>query len=115
MKSLASMIFESSPEEQLEKAMKAKWFRWEYEYTRYNPQTGERKETGEVFARTEKEAAKLASEQCERTRYGENYFVGLTGKKEPAKLDKDFVLKQEKILDRMGRPKGSKIIATKKY
>lgn len=115
MKSLSAFIFESSPEEQLEKAKKAKWFRWEYKYTRYNPQTGEREETDEVFARTEKEATKLATEQCERVRYGENNFVGLTGVKTPVKLDKDFVLKQEKILDRMGRPKGFKIVASKKY
>ena len=65
------MVTEAS---KLATAAKKKYYEFEYQYTRYNPQLGSYTATSTVIASTEKEAEKFAKMSCDKAVYGHNSF-----------------------------------------
>ena len=61
------MVTEAS---KLATAAKKKYYEFEYQYTRYNPQLGSYTATSTVIASTEKEAEKFAKMSCDKAAYG---------------------------------------------
>ena len=68
----------------------AKIYRWVYQYTRHNPQTGVYTRTAEVYETTIKKAEKVARRHCDETLYGSDYFDRLIQKSEPIVLGVDI-------------------------
>lgn len=67
----------------------AKIYRWVYQYTRHNPQTGVHTRTAEVYETTLKKAEKVARRHCDDTLYGSDYFDRIIQKSEPIVLGVD--------------------------
>ena len=94
-------------EERLANAAKNKYYKFEFQFTRYNPQLGEYKANGSVIAKNEKEATKLAIAHCEKTIYGMNSFDFLLEKTGPLELGKDYNLEIVYKKNRYGRKTGN--------
>lgn len=64
--------------------------RWIYEYNRYNPQLGTSVRKGEVYAKTQKEAERIATRHCnDYTAYGSLTFKRIIQVSEPITLGVD--------------------------
>lgn len=73
--------------------------RWIYEYYRYNPQIGTKLRTGEVYAKTQKEAERTAIRHCkDYTAYGSLSFKRLIQVSGPIALGID-VAERERFYD----------------
>ena len=93
-------------EEKMEAAKKAKYYKFEYSYIRYNPQIGDYESKSSVIAKTEKEAIRLATKKCNRASYGYNTFGGIISKSDVLVLDKDYSLEKKSRTDKYGYSTG---------
>ena len=100
----------------IEMAAKKKWYKFEYQYTRYNPQLGQYTAKSTVIAKTEKEAEKIAKMSCDRAIYGSNSFDCILSKSEPLEFGKDFELEITYKRDKYGFKKGNpSVVARELY
>lgn len=80
--------------------------RWIYEYNRYNPQLGTSVRKDEVYAKTKKEAQKIANIICDSyTAYGSLSFKRLIQVSEPIIVDQDVEVRNFRYEDSRGREK----------
>lgn len=100
--------------DRIEMASKKKWYQFEYQYTRYNPQLGEYQSKSTVIAKTEKEAEKLAKMSCDKAIYGSNYFDCILSKSGPLELGKDFALEIAYKYNKRGHRTGNPFVVARK-
>lgn len=100
-------------EDRLEMASKKKWYKFEYQYTRYNPQLGSYKATSTVIAKTEKEAEKFAKMSCDKAIYGSNSFDCILNKSGTLELGKDFELEISFKKDKYGYRRGNSFVVAR--
>ena len=105
------MVTEAS---KLATAAKKKYYEFEYQYTRYNPQLGSYTATSTVIASTEKEAEKFAKMSCDKAIYGHNSFDCVIGHGPLLTRDVDYELTITYKKDRYGHSIGSPIVLPKK-
>ena len=100
-------------DDRLEMAAKKKWYKFEYQYTRYNPQLGSYTAKSTVIAKTEKEAEKFAKMSCDKAIYGSNSFDCILNKSGPLELGKDFELEIAYKHDRYGDITGNPFVVAR--
>lgn len=100
-------------DDRIEMAAKKKWYKFEYQYTRYNPQLGSYTAKSTVIAKTEKEAEKFAKMSCDKAIYGSNSFDCILSKSEPLELGKDFELEIAYKHDRYGYQIGNPFVVAR--
>ena len=100
-------------DDRIEMAAKKKWYKFEYQYTRYNPQLGSYTAKSTVIAKTEKEAEKFAKMSCDKAIYGSNSFDCILSKSEPLELGKDFELEIAYKHDRYGNITGNPFVVAR--
>lgn len=80
--------------------------RWIYEYDRINPQLGTSTRKDEVYAKTKKEAEKIAKIICDSyTTYGYLVYHRLLQVSDPIVVDQDVEVRNFRYEDRRGREK----------
>lgn len=100
-------------DDRLEMAAKKMWYKFEYQYTRYNPQLGSYQSKSTVIAKTEKEAEKFAKMRCDKSVYGSNSFDCILSKSGPLELGKDFELEIAYKHNRYGYPVGNPFVVAR--
>lgn len=94
------------PKRQRKRREKNPLRRWIYEYDRYNPQLGTSTRKAEVYAKTRKEAEKIAKIICDSyNTYGYLIYHRLLQVSEPIIIDQDVEVRNFKYEDRRGREK----------
>ncbi len=97
---------EDEPKKKRNRKPKNPLRRWIYEYDRYNPQLGTSVRKDEVYAKTKKEAEKVAKIICDSyNTYGYLIYQRLLQVSEPIILDQDVEVRNFRYEDRRGREK----------
>ena len=97
---------EEKPKRERKRKPKNPLRRWIYEYDRYNPQLGTSTRKDEVYAKTKKEAEKIAKIICDSyNTYGYLIYHRLIQVSEPIILDQDVEVRNFRYEDRRGREK----------
>lgn len=93
-------------EEKLAIAEKKTYYKYTYDYARYNPQLGTYHATSTVIASSDKEAEKLARKNCDKALYGSNFFDHIEQRSAALIRDVDYRLEAISRRDRYGYPTG---------